>query len=151
MRSTVLGAMVVVLLVMTAAALAASNKLVGPIKDDANGKVSMKIVVKNGDPVKAKDVKVSNLDYECQDGTTGERTFKFPKIAIQQQAVGSPLPYAFGKSVKSGDSTYTITGETAKGKKVEGEVTLRIENPGNLCTSENLPGDTSENGLYTAK
>jgi len=154
MGSRILGSVAVVALVMAASAAVAAtatNKLVGGIKDDANGKVSMKIVVKDGRPVKAKKVKVSNLDYECQDETTGERTFMFAKIALRGTPVGSTNPYFFETSVKNGNATYQISGGTTNGKPVEGQASVRIDNPGNVCTSENLPGDTTENGLYTVK
>lgn len=141
----VLLSLTIAALVCAAVAVAETNKLKGSVKNDSDGKVSMKIVVKDGAPVKAKDVKVSNLDYKCgTSGDTGERTFKFGQIPIQPVGDGT---YSFSGTSPEGDDFYVITGNTKNGKKVKGTPSARVNASGTETCASQLAGDFT----YVAK
>jgi hypothetical protein len=59
---------------MASVAGAATNKLGGEVKGADDAKVSMTVALNNqGDPARVKDLKITGLDYACEDGTTVER------------------------------------------------------------------------------
>jgi hypothetical protein len=61
-------------MVMASVAGAATNKLGGEVKGADDAKVSMTVALNNqGDPARVKDLKITGLDYACEDGTTVER------------------------------------------------------------------------------
>jgi hypothetical protein len=68
-RTLVVACVLVVALAVPALAPAAKKKtysLSGPATGDANGKVSLKVVVKNGKPKKIKGLAYENLDAFCR-------------------------------------------------------------------------------------
>ena len=144
MKVKIVLAMTTAALVVAGVAVAETNKLKGDVKNDSNAKVSMKVVVKNGVPVKAKDVKVTNLNYKCiNSGDTGERSFEFAKVPITPAI--EPGSYDLRASEVKGGDTYEISGTTKNGTKVKGSPSVRVA-ADETCASQ-LAGDFT----FTAK
>ena len=121
MKAKALAIVAAATLAFTAAAVGATNTLTGSFEGDANSSISLKVKMSNkGKPKKLTEASFSNLDYTCNDKTTGEATDTIP-TPIKLEKDGNR--YSFYHEVPSGTVGDVFGGEVKKnGKKAEGNL-----------------------------
>lgn len=132
-------------LVLAPSALASTRHLEGSFEGDADAAVSMTIVVRHGEPRKAKDITVTNLDYRC-DGTgeTGGRSATFDDVPVFESARGG---FEFEAEVSDGDAYFVIGGLMRRSvHRVTGGVAYYFDGPSGICESS-----AAGVGLYRAR
>jgi hypothetical protein len=133
----VAAALLVATAVIAGPASAESHQLSGRIHGDSDAIASMKIVMGKGKPREARNLKLAGLDYACNDGTAGERTFVTKSIDTRGQD-GRDGREGFILDVVAHDANWKISGLVADdGKKVRGMVYYSFQNEaGSFCTSK---------------
>jgi len=128
MRLRIFVLALVAALAVASTALAATNKLKGKVKGDANSKVTLKATVKKKDgvrrPTRLRALKLTKVNYKCEDGTTGEKTANLGAMGVGLVGFPKPFPYfTIDKTVKG--VRYSGSGKlNRKGTKINGRVNL---------------------------
>jgi hypothetical protein len=114
------------LLVLAAAAYAKTYSLHGKVNEfrgNGNATVQAKTSSKKGIGKKVLSFKVSNLDYNCSDGTKGEKSASLGSFKIHRDANGT----AWGGARTVDGVVWQVQGSSNKaGTKLKGTVTFRF-------------------------
>ncbi|MGH2962977.1 MAG: hypothetical protein ACRDL3_12410 [Solirubrobacterales bacterium] len=120
-------------LAVAPAAVAKTHNLSGPVEGDANARISMKVVVKKGQPKKVKAFAWQGLDGFCDDSFVGEQT---GTTSLKTKPFPSPFRIfgSYDQAASPGD-TVDISGTVKrKGKKiVRGLIAVSFD--GGFCTA----------------
>lgn len=159
MRLRVTGACILVALTGAAVASAGSSNVnvQGSIKDSDGGKVSMTIKVKkraDGSkiPSKATNIKLINVPYVCNDGSTGSMSGETGSAKITFDAEVSR--YQLSDNDQAGpELLFAIDGIVSKdGRKVTGKASVAFAETTNGVTKICSTSDIGINaGAFTAK
>lgn len=118
-------------------AAAESHRLEGKIKGDADGAVAMKIVMGAGKPREARRLRFADLDYSCESGASGERTFTAKNVETREQD-GKDGHEGFALDVFAGGVEWTLSGLVDdSGERVRGLVFLSFtDDVDGFCSSK---------------
>src|SRR5436190_8808535 len=127
----------VTLLCAAATALAATNRLRGRVKGDANSRVSLKVVVKKRHgvrrPTAVKPFKFSKVDYTCPDsGTHGEKggSFKSGKVRLIGPRGHRSYGFELDRTTSDGINIAATGTVNKRGTRVKGSIEYTFSETG---------------------
>jgi len=121
---------------------AATVSLTGAVRGDSNARVSMKIVLRGGQPKFVKRFMVKRLDHRCTDGVAREYSRTFPgRIKLNKLLTGR---YVFFASILTRSTPplapggYFVSGATRRSARrvTNGNISSTIRFPSDLPSGE---------------
>jgi hypothetical protein len=132
-KITILGTLVA-FLTLSASAGASTRHFEGTFAGDDNATVSMNVVVRHGEPRRVRDLAVTDLDYSCTGGETGERSVTFAPTAVFESARDGLFEF---QSELNDTGTYFVIGGLMRPslRKVKGGLAYVFDGPSGTCES----------------
>lgn len=112
---------------VAATAPAATEKLKGEIEGDSDAKVTAKVVIEDGAPVRVEGLAFRNVDFKCESGQTLQGTVEAPSL----------LPVRKNGNFETRNSDVEIDGKVKlKGRKIVGELKAELKFSGERCVTK---------------
>jgi len=134
MKTKLIVATLLATLATTASASASTRHFEGTFAGDDNAVVTMDVVVRHGTPRQVRNLSVTDLDYACEGGETGERSVSFDTTSVFDSARDGL--YEFEAELSEGSAYYVIGGLMRPSmRKVKGGLAFVFDGPSGTCES----------------
>ena len=134
MKITIVLGTLIASLTLSASALADTRHFEGTFAGDADATISMDVTMRRGEPRKVRNLAVTDLDYSCTGGETGERSVTFAPAAVFASARDGL--FEFQSELSEGGTFYVIGGLMRPSvRNVKGGLAYVFDGPAGTCES----------------